>query len=80
MKASNRSWFRRLIAGSLSKEMVSLMSPEYETVMRVPLRILPAAVIISPAGWLRTLRPNSLGDMPGPPSDRTPAAAPRWPW
>ena len=50
MKRSNRSWFRRLTDGSRSNEMVSVMSPEYETVIRVPLRIFPAAVIISPAG------------------------------
>ena len=50
MNRLSRWWFLRLTPGARSNEMVSLMPAEYDTAMRVPLRILLAAVITRPAG------------------------------
>ena len=44
------SRFLRFTPPSLWKVMVSLMAPEYDTVIRVPFRILFAAVMANPAG------------------------------
>ena len=41
-----------------------LIAPEYETVIRVPFRILFAAVIRIPVGLCRTFRPKSSGVLP----------------